>query len=847
MKKNSLFLATVLSVSLLTAQNKVPASSTLDIDLNSQGASVPSSMYGIFFEEINHAGDGGLYAEMLMNRSFEERVLPKGGYTVENGALIPPPVSNHQNGHIAKGRYKWGTDPYPGWAIEKKGTAKASVYLTTDSPANSTAPTNMVLDIENPGDGISLVNKGYWGIPLKKGGKYKLRLITRTPSDYRGTLTVRLVGAGGKELARTRISTTNDGKWHGYKKTLTASDTSSVAKLYLDMNAPGKISFDYVSLFPKKTFKDRENGMREDIAGMIEAMKPAFIRWPGGCIVEGITLSNRVEWKKTMGDPATRQGEYDTWGYHNTYGFGYKEFLEFCEDVGAQGMFVCNVGMGCQARTGDACNDEEAQPLIQDVLDAIEYAIGNEYTKWGARRAAEGHPAPYPLQYVEIGNENWGDLYNRRFDMFYKAIKEKYPQLTLISNHGLGDGVKGVEKTDMIDPHWYVNPDFFFRNANLFDTYPREGYTVYVGEYACNRGVGGGNMLAALSEAAFISGMERNSDLVTMASYAPLFENRHDREWPTNLIWFDNDEVVGRSSYYVQKMFAENRPTYNLSTQLNIQSDTVYPVITGKGYVGFGTWSTQADYKDLKITTPDGKAYTPDFSNPSEWNVVKGSWNEKNGIYSQTSDENLTSVIWNKERFDECVIELKARKIGGKEGFFIYFDLEKPNLEKGLSANIGGWGNTATRFEGIQEGTANSLSRSVSQRIETGKWYDIKIKVSRTEAQYYLDGQLALTYKPEPLPRDFALSGYEEDSKEVIVKYINAKEHPTRIKINLKGGEVKPEGEIITLSAESLTEENSFEQPQKITPKQTKYNGFSSQFEYEFAPNSFTIFRMKKK
>lgn len=291
--------------------------------------------------------------------------------------------------------------------------------------------------------------------------------------------------------------------------------------------------------------------------------------------------------EKTLGDPAARPGEYSTWGYRCSYGFGYYEMLQFCEDIGAKAMFVCNVGLGCQFRMGDACPDDKISYYLDDCMDAIEYALGDVTTEWGKRRAADGHAEPFPLQYVEIGNENWGPEYDRRFDLFYKAIKEKYPQLTLIYNEmPQRDGAPAIAKTDMIDPHWYVDPYFFFRNTTLFDTYERGKYTVYIGEYACNRGVGGGNMLGALSEAAFIGGMERNGDLVTMASYAPLFENRHDRNWATNLIWIDSDQVMGRSSYYVQKMAAENRPDYNVKS--NITMHEAQPESVGKGHLGLG-------------------------------------------------------------------------------------------------------------------------------------------------------------------------------------------------------------------------------------------------------------------
>jgi alpha-L-arabinofuranosidase len=406
---------------------------------------------------------------------------------------------------------------------------------------------------------------------VKKGEKYNLRIFIKK-GTYNGGIKVRLVSPSGLQVASAETGLESDGKWNEYRLQLEALHSEAKALLAIDFSGPGSLWIDYVSLFPENTFMKRPNGLRKDVAEFLAELHPAFIRWPGGCIVEGISLVNRVEWKKTLGDPAGRPGQYDTWGYRNTYGFGYHEFLQYCEDIGAGGMFVCNVGLGCQYRCGDACPAGEVKSYVADALDAIEYAIGDTTTVWGARRAAAGHPGVFPLKYVEIGNENWGPLYNERCEIFYKAIKERYPELTLISNHGLKSDMTGVTKVDMIDPHWYVEPGFFFSNTTVFDTIPRGKHLIYVGEYACNQKVGGGNMLAALSEAAFITGMERNGDLVRMASYAPLFENRNDRTWPVNLIWFDNMQVVGRSSYYVQKMMAANRPSFNIAAELKAKT-----------------------------------------------------------------------------------------------------------------------------------------------------------------------------------------------------------------------------------------------------------------------------------
>ncbi len=838
--KKFLILSFFASFLIVSCSVKPKTDGAIVIDMAQKGAEIPSSMYGVFFEEINHAGDGGLYAEMVQNRSFEEKEFPKG-YSVKENKLHPVSAKNHLSGKTSNGSFRWNKEECPGWSLETKGEVKAKMLLTKVNPLHVSTPNSLQINIPKSAAEVSLINFGYWGMGVKSRERYNLRLYLRT-SDYKGETTARLISSSGKVLAENRFEINKNAGWNEYKMTLIPDSTDAKARLAICFNKPGNIWVDYVSLLPENTFKNRPNGLRKDVAEFLADLRPAFIRWPGGCIVEGITLNNRVEWKKTLGDPMIRSGEYDTWGYRNTYGFGYHEFLQYCEDVGAKGMFVCNIGLGCQARVGDACKESDVQFYINDVLDAIEYAIGDKSTLWGAKRAEAGHPEPFQLQYVEIGNENWGPVYDQRFNIFYNAIKAKYPQLTLISNHGLGNGVKNIAKTDMIDPHWYVAPDFFFKNANIFDKQPRGDYKIYVGEYAVNQGVGSGNMLAALGEAAFITGMERNSDLVTMASYAPLFENSNDRTWPVNLIWINNMQVVGRSSYYVQKMMAENKPAYNLQTEITPRP--LQPVaLEADGCVGAGTWQTQTEYKDFEITSSDGKIEKPTIQ---EWLKLNEEWTITENLVSQNSDNTMTGLIWNKPFNGDYTYKLKARKTGGDEGFLIYFGMTDQN-KKGFLFNIGGWGNTQTALEKVQRGrTAGSISERIPQTIEKDKWYDIKIVKSAEDISLWMDGVFILKYKPISPLHQFAISGYDEKSGEIIIKVVNADETPwlSSIKIN-NSSKTTPDGEIITLSASSLKDENSFEAPLKISPKVEKYSEFSSVFAYEFKPCSFTVLRIK--
>ena len=837
MKQNLLCFAA--AALLMSSCGGIVPEEELVINLQEKGAEVAPSMYGIFFEEINHAGDGGLYAELVKNRSFEELEMPEG-YYAEGDILHPKEVCNHLTGEVRHGSFRWTTEPVPGWILQTGENSSAEMKLTKENPKFQSASNNLKVTIKDASAPVRLVNGGYWGMNLVKDDSYLLRAILRTSADYKGKITALLLSDTDEVLALAPVEVDGSGSWNDVHQTLRPSATAAKGKLALEFDGTGTVSLDYVSLFPEKTFRDRPNGLRNDVAEMLNGLHPAFVRWPGGCVVEGISLENRFEWKKTLGDPASRSGEYSTWGYRCSYGFGYHEMLQFCEDINADAMFVCNVGLGCQYRMGDASPESKIAYYLDDCMDAIEYALGDVTTEWGAKRAAQGHPQAFPLKYVEIGNENWGDEYDKRFDIFYKAIKAKYPELILISNHGLG-GTGKIAKTDMIDPHWYVNPEFFFQNTTIFDSHPRGKYDAYVGEYACNANVGGGNMRAALSEAAFISGMERNGDLVKMASYAPLLENRNDRSWAVNLIWLDTDQVLGRSSYYVQQMAAENRPTYNVKS--NLTMGTPQPLEYEAGRLGFGSWNTQVEFKDVKVTEEDGTAVNLDLNSVAD---KKGAWMLENGVLSQTSLETPTRYIVDGFSGNRFTLECQVRKVGGHEGFFLYFGLSQDD-KKGFVYNVAGWNNQSTAVEGVSDGqTTGVVGDRVSQSLENNKWYDVKLVVTPQKSELYMDGKLIMAYAPETTPLQFFSSGYDEATGELIVKVVNAEVEAYPLRVKLDGvSQVEKTGKVISLSAASDMDENSFEEPKKIYPQESEFKGFGKSFSYTFPPFSYTILRVK--
>lgn len=461
------------------------AKSRIEIDLGKRGAEIPASLYGVFFEEITGSGDGGLYAEMIRNRGFEEGVLPSGCTLDDEGYAAAPHLRCYSNDSINRFRIRWSPDlEMTGWRVQYADGSQAASSVTDRYPLNDATPHALHVELKAARSEVHVVNGGYWGIATEAGKQYDLEFYLRAEGTTR--CRAEIVAEDGSQVAACAIPVTADGTWQRYTATLPASADGRRNEFHLVFPNKGNIWLDYVSLFPRETYKGRRNGLRKDVATLIEELRPAFVRWPGGCIVEGLTLENRVRWKQTIGEPVKRPGEYNLWGYRSSYGFGYHEFLQFCEDIGADGMFVCNAGMSCLFRNGDYVQGEALDELIQEALDAIEYALGDaRTTRWGAERAKNGHPEPFPLKYVEVGNENVFARYAANYNRFHKAIKERYPQLTVISALMFSKDIDRLDQVEMIDPHYYETPDWFYNNARVYDKLSRRTpYKVYVGEYA---------------------------------------------------------------------------------------------------------------------------------------------------------------------------------------------------------------------------------------------------------------------------------------------------------------------------------------------------------------------------
>ena len=535
------------SAALLAQQH-----ATLTVDAAHPGPFIAPTMFGIFFEDINFAADGGIYPELIKNRSFEF-TEPLTGWKA-NYTILPPGEMGAPGGEIS---------------------------VQTDRPLNPSNPHYLRLTAYQAGYGLS--NSGFRGIGVEKDKDYRFSAWVRTsgPSALRATLTEGPTHASPKPIGIATL-TGFTSAWKHYEAILHASSTADHAQFNLYLDAPGTVDVDMVSLFPVDTYKGRVNGLRKDLVQLLADMHPGFIRFPGGCIVEGRQLANRYRWKTTVGKLEDRVTQINRWNdefdnkpapdYFQSYGLGFYEYFQLAEDIGAAPLPILNCGMACEFNSGETAPLSRLDEYIQDALDLIEFANGDASTPWGKLRAQMGHPEPFHLTMIGVGNEQWGPTYVERYKPFAAALKAKHPEIQLVVSAGpspAGHEFDSLWATwrsthaDIVDEHYYMNPKWFLSNTTRYDNYDRSGPKVFAGEYAAqtggqaqpdNRNTWGG----AIAEAAFMTGLERNADVVRMASYAPLLANVNAWQWTPDLIWFDNLRSYDTPNYQVQKLFASN-------------------------------------------------------------------------------------------------------------------------------------------------------------------------------------------------------------------------------------------------------------------------------------------------
>lgn len=557
MKWNKKALVVLLGVTMagtVFAQTK----KTLLIKADKPVADIQPTMWGVFFEDINLGADGGIYAELVKNRSFEF--------------------------------FK----PLMGWRIDQQPFKEGAVTVLHRQGTNLANPRFIRVAMNNAAQGsLSITNEGFRGMGIKQGLRYDFSFMYKLAAA--GIIVhAELINAKNEIIGSAVTAPAASGdEWKKQAVSFNASAGDAKAQLKVWFEGTGRIDMDMISLFPEDTWKKRPGGMRADMIQLLADMKPGFIRFPGGCIVEGFDLSQRYQWKKTLGPIEDRQLIINRWNfefahrptpdYFQTFGLGFFEYFQLAEDIGAEPLPILNCGMACQFNSAELVPIDQLDPYVQDAMDLIEFANGDATSTWGKVRASMGHPATFNLKMMGVGNENWGPQYIERLKIFQKAIKSKYPDFKLVTSSGTDPNGERFDslnlalrsiKADIIDEHYYRKPEWFLANAKRYDNYPRNESKIFGGEYAAQSDKivsidNKNNWLTAISEAAFMTGLERNAGVVHMASYAPLFAHIDGWQWTPDLIWVDNLRSYGTPDYYVQKLFSTNKGSKVVSITLN--------------------------------------------------------------------------------------------------------------------------------------------------------------------------------------------------------------------------------------------------------------------------------------
>lgn len=618
LKGSLLFLCLVLLHSYGLGQPAVQ----ITVEADKPGAKIQPSMWGLFFEDINFAVDGGIYAELVKNRSFE----------------FP--------------------DPMEGWNVEGASFFNKPLQIINRGNENSSNPRIVRVKVK---DSVCVVNAGFRGMGIKENEAYRLSIFASVLS---GDIKIRaiIIGENGQEIGHAPIHP--DGKWQKHETVLVSEKTEAKASLKLCFEGEGVIDIDMVSLFPVNTWKKRPNGLRADLAQKLADMEPGFLRFPGGCIVEGRDLSKRYRWKNTVGNIEDRKLIINRWNdensratpdYFQSFGLGFYEFFLLAEDLNAEPVPILNCGMACQFNTGEVVAMDSMHSYIQDALDLIEFANGAADSRWGSLRVAMGHPEPFNMKYLGIGNEQWGPQYFERYALFEKEVGEKHPEIYLISSTGpMASGplfdynATALKKFHpaLVDEHYYNSPEWFFNNATRYDSYDRNSYKIFAGEYAAanvrmaspeNRNV----WETALSEAAFMTGLERNADVVHMASYAPLLAHTEAWQWTPDLIWFDNLISYGSPNYYVQKLFSRHSGTEVMKIHREGNA------LTGSdGIYASAVWDDKTEELILKIVNRNERAKAVELALDTRKNLSS----QATKIVLQSNDLTAMNTIEDPEK-----------------------------------------------------------------------------------------------------------------------------------------------------------------------------------------------------
>ncbi|MFC4554499.1 alpha-L-arabinofuranosidase C-terminal domain-containing protein [Georgenia faecalis] len=808
-----------------------PYPATLEIDGDGTDIEMSPELYGIFYEDINYAADGGLYAELVRNRSFEFNRSDNTSFT-----------------------------GLTGWQEVERGGATTTATVVTDE-GRMNENNRFYLALDSTGAGAGLRNASFnEGVALEAGADYEFSVWARSATPQ--TLTARLEDvAGTQEYGTATVQVDGSNEWKQYTATITSTATTNAAQLAVLAGAAGVLHLDMVSLLPDEQWAgpvNGEYGLRQDLAEMVEDLDPSFIRFPGGCVIAG-TWNDYEEsgyadrrrayhWKETIGPLEERATNFNWWGYNQSFGIGFLEYFMWAEDLGAEPLPVLPVGTNACGGPAALTDPVQLEEWVQDTLDLIEFANGGIDTEWGAVRAELGHPEPFGLEYIGLGNEDSQRQYFENYPLFHDAIREAYPDIKIVSNSSFASGGALFDElwdfareqgADMVDEHYYNTPDWFLANTDRYDSYDRESPAAFIGEYASR----GNTFYNALAEAAYLTGVERNSDIVRMASYAPMFANEDYVQWrDANMIYFDNDEAWGTANYYVQRLFSTNRGHEVVPSTME-GGDVVAPDISGGVFLS--TWRTAAAYDNLVVTADDGDVLlSEDFSGGApDWAPVRGTWSVVDGQYRQTATnvEDARSVPAGayEQDWTNYTLELEATKTAGAEGFLVGFAANGGNDYYWW--NIGGWNNTRMA---LQRSGAEVAARE-NTSVTTGQTYDIRVEVEGSDIRLYLDDELQIEYT-EDAPTSVLNHVVTRDVEtgELIVKVVNTAPAAAVTDVSVSDVELTGAGTVTEMTADSLTAVNSKEDPTNIVPVERELSGVGNEFTYEFPANSITFLRL---
>jgi len=851
-------LAAMMMLSGCSAQEQSPAEqpsgAVLDISLTEGSKEISEDLFGIFLEDINFAVDAGLYAELVKNRSFEYSSLAANG-------------SRHG--------WSYTDDPH---VIFDVVNGSDGTWLNENNPRYAR--------LTNEGEELSgIYNKGYLdGLAVTGGADYTASLYIR------GNIRVQLSleNSKGEVYASADIDAGSE-DWWKYSVTLTPDRTVDSDLRFAVRIGQGTADIDMISLMPDDTFAGLP--VRKDLGEHLQALEPSFIRFPGGCAVEGKTEQTMYKWKDSVGggidftvngqsavgDAATRPQTTDLWAgndanpYYCTYGLGFYEYFLLCEALECMPVPIVNAGMTCPIQSSNyvvyPLNSKEFRQYVQDALDLVEFCRGGAETEWGAVRIAMGHEAPFELRYVGIGNEQWQHEYYEHYDAFVTAFKraaKEDPEVfggieLIVANgpvYGNTEGWNYIDDyaddiTTLVDEHYYEYPEWFLANTERYDSYDRKSQAkVFLGEYAAKSNTMG----AALAEAAYMTGLERNGDIVELASYAPLFGNSTFNQWTPDMIFFSRNSSYLTPNYYVQKLFGTNNGTEYLSTGLELVGDQSANALSGG--VGLASWQTAVSYDNLRVVDNEsGKVlYENDFNSPSDFgsdfDYHEGEWEIEEGCLVQTNtsspaDTNTGDAVYVGDTgWSDYTMTVDAEILGGDEGFLIPVCVK--GTKNNIFWNIGGWGNTVSCLQIVSNGVkSDRVSGTVSSiALRQNQVYELKITVSGSNIKCWIDDQLYIDYT-QPVAQSLFASTVRDENGDVIVKIVNVSDRLVPVTLNIPGISegYSSTAKVTVLSADSGAEVNSLSKPDNICPGESEMQVDDS-FSLEAQPYSLTVIRI---